>query len=544
MKTPKFVDYWLIRMKITVLFLSFILGVASGESLFPMEESLKIRVNFWKKVYTEVSTNEGFLHDEDDLSIIYTKIKFGEISENAKTKKIKEEKKRWGEVFDSILKNKKIQLSREEAEISERIKRFPHKKLKEMARGIRFQLGLSDRYLHGLEESYKYLEEIKDEFKTLGLPVDLAYLPHVESSFNYKAYSKVGAAGIWQFMRPTARLYKLKQDYLVDERRDPLRATEAAAKLLSDNYKRFKSWPLAITAYNAGANSVGRAIITTGSRDLTVILEKYETGYFGFASKNFYATFLAAREISENPKAYFKNIQKRSHPPFQIIKVSERTKISQLAKNYKIDSEDLEDYNLALRPIVFKKDLFIPKGYLLKLPSNAILVNPVKIATVPKLKKQGRSISSVTPLKESQQTYKIQVEPDETLGHYADWSLIPQEKILEINKTLKTMYVGKELFLPLEGPNLVRFKKKRSQYHAAIQRSFFDKYKVEGISTYEVKKGDTLEKVTGKLEVPLWLFKKYQKKFKLNKLKVGDTLEIPQIVSVNDPGKSRSTPNQ
>jgi membrane-bound lytic murein transglycosylase D len=526
-------------MKITVFLFIYFIGAAFGESTFPMDESLKKRMNFWKKIYTEISTNEGFLHDEDDLSIVYTKIKFGEISEKSKINKIKEEKKRWGEVFNSILKNKKIQLSKEEAEIYERIKRFPHKKLKEMAREIRFQLGLSDRYLHGLEESYKYLDEIKDEFKTLGLPAELAYLPHVESSFNYKAYSKVGAAGIWQFMRPTARLYKLKQDYLVDERRDPLRSTEAAAKLLRDNYKRFKSWPLAITAYNAGANGLANAIIKTGSRDLSVIFEKYGRGRFGFASKNFYATFLAAQEISENPQLYFKNIQKRSHPPFQIIKIPERTKISQLAKNYKINSEDLEDYNLALRPIVFKRDLFIPKGYLLKLPSSALLTNPVQIAEAPKSKK--RAISSV---KENNEIYKIQVEPDETLGHYADWSLIPQEKILEINKMPKTMYVGKEILLPLDGANLERFKKKRSQYHARIQKSFFNKYKVEGVSSYEVKKGDTLEKVMGKLDVPLWLIKKYQKNVKLNKLKVGDTLEIPQIVSVNDALKSRSTPSQ
>ncbi len=386
MKTPKFVDYWLIRMKIIVLFFVLILEVALGDSLFPMDEVLRKRMEFWKKIYTQVSTKEGLLHDEHDLSIVYTKIEFGDISEKAKTKKINDERERWEEVINSIIKNKKIEFSKEESEIFDRIKRFPHRKLKEMAREIRFQLGLSDRYLHGLEESYKYLEEIKKEFKTLGLPAELAYLPHVESSFNYRAYSKVGAVGIWQFMAPTARLYKLKQDYLVDERRDPLRSTEAAAKLLRDNYRKFKSWPLAITAYNAGPNGVGRAIIKTKSRDLSVILEKYETGNFGFASKNFYATFLAALEISKNPKVYFKNIQKRSHPPFQTVKVPERTKISQLAKNYKIDLDDLEDYNLGLRPSVFKKDLYIPKGHLLKLPSNAILVNPVKIASAPKLK--------------------------------------------------------------------------------------------------------------------------------------------------------------
>lgn len=526
--------------------------------LFPLDENLKRRVDFWKKVYTEVSTKEGFLHDEDDLSIIYEKVNIEGLSEKQITKKIKEEKKRWAEVITSIYKEKKIAMSLDEEKIVERIKRFPYRKLKEMARDIRFQLGLSDRYFHGLQESYKYLDEIKQEFRELGLPEELAFLPHVESSFNYKAYSKVGAAGIWQFMGPTARLYKLKRDYLIDERRDPLISTRAAARLLRDNYKRFKSWPLAITAYNAGPNGVSRAIIKTKSRDLSEILERYDRGRFGFASKNFYATFMAANEISQNPQTYFKNIQKKSHPPFEIIKVSKPTKISDLAKTYKLDLDDLETYNLALRPVVFKRNMSIPKGHLLKIPAGSLVDKKIEIAELEKAptskkkiskpapkKTRIRTIASLPDSKEGKNLYKIKVEPDETLGHYADWSLVPQEKILELNINLKkSMSIGVEISLPIEGPNLDRFIKKRSEYHAKIQESFFNKYKIDGVMAYQIKKGDTLEKVTGKLEIPLWLVKKYHKDLKLNKLKVGDTLDIPRIVSVSAPNKSPSRPNQ
>ena len=102
------------------------------------------------------------------------------------------------------------------------------------------------------------MKEIKRIFKEVGVPEELSVLPHVESSFQLQAYSSAGAAGIWQFTRSTGRLY-MKVGYEVDERRDPIVAAYAAAKLLKHNYKQLKSWPLAITAYNHGVNGMKRA---------------------------------------------------------------------------------------------------------------------------------------------------------------------------------------------------------------------------------------------------------------------------------------------
>ncbi len=546
---------------------------------------MQTRVDFWKKVYTEISTTEGFLHDEDDLSLVYEKIRTEGLSDKARIKKVKDEKKRWAEVILSVFKKEKLNYSPEEVRILKRIENFPKNKIIELARGIRFQSGLSDRYFHGLEESYKYLEEIREEFKQLGLPEGLAYLPHVESSFNYKAYSKVGAVGIWQFMWGTARLYKLKRNHLIDERRDPLISTLAAAKLLRDNNKRFNSWPLAITAYNSGPNNVARAIIKAKSKDLSEILKKYERGRFGFASKNFYATFLAVLEISENPKKYFKSFQKREHPPFDTFTLPQNTKVSHLSKIFKLDLAEIENHNLALRPHVFKKDLFLPKGFILKVPKDVleeakmvkisegnkrtIASKNVKLVKISK-EKPNKELAKRRPIKEpikrtiaskdvledvklvkiseekpvgdtvsvENELYKIKVEPDETLGHFVDWSLIPKEKVMELNKPLK-MNVGAVIFLPITGKSLDRFLSKRVQYHNSIQKSFFNKYKIEGVSQYEVKKGDTLEKLTGKLDMPLWLIKRYQKK---DFIRVGETLEVPRIVQVNEksrPGQSQ-----
>ena len=134
-------------------------------------------------------------------------------------------------------------------------------------------------------------------------------LPHVESSFNPRAYSKVGAAGLWQFMRSTGRRY-MRIDGAVDDRLDPFRSTEAAAQLLAYNYRVLGTWPLALTAYNHGTAGMRRAKETLGTDDIVRIVRNYTSRTFGFASRNFYVSFLAALEIDRNPEKYFGSLQK------------------------------------------------------------------------------------------------------------------------------------------------------------------------------------------------------------------------------------------
>ena len=107
-------------------------------------------------------------------------------------------------------------------------------RLLQATRTIRFQLGQADRFRAGLVRSGAWVGHIADALANLGLPPEIAALPHVESSFNPAAYSKVGAAGLWQFMRSTGRRY-MRIDSVVDERLDPFRSIEAAAQLLAYN---------------------------------------------------------------------------------------------------------------------------------------------------------------------------------------------------------------------------------------------------------------------------------------------------------------------
>ncbi len=134
----------------------------------------------------------------------------------------------------------------------------------------------------------------------------------VESMFNPQAKSKVGAYGLWQIMPNTAKLYGLNVDENVDERGDTRRATHVAAQLLAENYRSLQSWPLAINAYNSGQGTLQAAIRQLGTRDIGTIIQQFRGGVYGFASRNFYPSFLAALEVYNNYPRYFGTLRRES----------------------------------------------------------------------------------------------------------------------------------------------------------------------------------------------------------------------------------------
>jgi membrane-bound lytic murein transglycosylase D len=202
------------------------LGSLARADSIPRPEGIQPDVNFWIRVYTEVTTNEGFLHDERNLSVVYDTVKFG-AGTSARERQRLVDDRRDGHI--AALRRIIAALPTESgrAALSAEDKRILDMwganvspiLLRDATTRIRFQLGQADRFKEGLIRSSSWDTHIAETFANQGLPPELAVLPHVESSFNAAAYSKVGAAGLWQFMRSTGRRY-MRVDDAVDERLD------------------------------------------------------------------------------------------------------------------------------------------------------------------------------------------------------------------------------------------------------------------------------------------------------------------------------------
>ena len=345
--------------------------VRAAEDAMPRPADLEPAVQFWIRVYSQIDTNSGFLHDDENLSVVYETLHFSPSSAPHERQKIVETARdHYVEVLRHIA-GATGPFSAEEQRVRDLWgAQGTSERLLEAVDHIRFQLGQSDRFREGLRRSGAWQQHIADTLASMGLPPELAVLPHVESSFNPAAYSKVGAAGLWQFMRSTGRRY-LHIDSSVDDRLDPFRSTQAAAQLLSYNYHLLGTWPLALTAYNHGAEGVRRAKETLGTDDIVTIIHNYKSRTFGFASRNFYVSFLAALEIDHNPEKYFGNVEPNHALKFQEIVVPAYVQLASLSHALKIDPQKLEALNPALLPAVWNGQRHVPKGYHLRLPVDA-----------------------------------------------------------------------------------------------------------------------------------------------------------------------------
>ncbi len=367
-----------------LLLFALVIGVDAHASTatekFPEPDDLRSTVAFWMRIYLEVTGDAGFLHDSRRPGIVYETVEFrGITGRRARQRKVDERRRHWRGALGRLGRGRAPRDDDERGilrmfELD--LGRAPTvKELRAASQRVRFQLGQRDKFRQGLIESGAYEDEMRAIFRDLGLPEDLAYLPHVESSFNVRAYSKYGAAGVWQFMRSTGRRY-MTIDYIIDERLDPIRATRAAAELLRDNYESLGSWPLAITAYNHGDAGMRRAKRRLGTDDIVEIIEKYRSRTFGFASRNFYAQFLAARKIMQSYPSYFGPLQRATPEAVDTLTLPFYVDVDDLQENLGVTPAVLKEFNLALRPPVYRSGKRIPKDFTLRLPAGTLLPDP------------------------------------------------------------------------------------------------------------------------------------------------------------------------
>ena len=292
------------KMKLSLTRIIFVtLALASpalaGNLDLPVE-GLESRVEFWKKVFTQYGADDIIIHDRVRVNLIYDITDESNVKSRTSAVKLalQEIRQNLQAPGDLSLNAKQIH-----AAILENGVPMSASTLNDLIDNIHTQRGIKERFRQGIIRSGRYTEDFQAIFEKAGIPAEIALLPLVESSFENRAFSKAGAAGIWQFMRSTGRLY-LKVTSKLDERLDPMKATRAATRLLNDNYRALRSWPLAITAYNHGKAGMMRAQDAHGS-EITEIIDNYRGKTFGYASMNFYAELLAAIDVYKNYPQYF-----------------------------------------------------------------------------------------------------------------------------------------------------------------------------------------------------------------------------------------------
>ncbi len=357
-----------------VMVLLLLLGSpAIADELFPQPAELQPDVDFWIAIFTEVSVDEGVLHDNRDLAIIYDRLAMpAELSRKQRQRRVAARRKQIQAALRVLASGKREQLSAEEARI---LALWPsgvgNDTLAAAAQRIRYQQGLRERFRDGLRRSGRWRAYVNEQFTALGVPTEIAALPHVESSYNPAARSHVGASGIWQFTRSTGRRF-MRVDHVIDERNDPFAATRAAGQLLAYNYSLTGNWPMAITAYNHGLAGARRAMKQFGDTAYVDILRNYKGRTFGFASRNFYVAFLAAKEVDQNTERYFPGVQYEPPVDYSIASLPAYVPAADLSRALGVSEAQLRKHNSGLQATIWQGSKYIPKGYPLRLPNDAL----------------------------------------------------------------------------------------------------------------------------------------------------------------------------
>ena len=497
--------------------------VEAQDELFPRPAELEPAIRFWTRVYTEIDTTEGFIHDSLRMDIVYQTVHTGDLSSRERRRRIERAQEVTRNILTKLAGGTREGLNGEEERILEL---FPsgtsNAEFRAAAGRLRFQLGQADRFRAGLVRSGTWKPYIHEVLATRGLPPELAALPHVESSFDPTAYSKVGAAGLWQFTRSTGVRY-MRIDHIIDERRDPFFATDAAARLLADNHSVIQSWPLALTAYNHGLAGMRRAVQQQKTADIATIVAKYQSRSFGFASRNFYTAFLAALEIDSNPERYFPNLKIDPPSDTETIRVPGFMTVDTLADALNLRENTLRNLNPALTDIVWSGDKYVPQGFELRVPRETAAVAEALLGTID----ADKLFAAQRPDREHR------VQRGDTLSKIAAEYRVSLAALMRVNgMTNRSMIrVGQMIRLPTDDATappdatLVRAEVPSSDAGAPAVTPTLASTSAEGV--YVVRRGDSIERIATRLGVDAQALIAANGIRNRNVIQVGQQLIIP-----------------
>lgn len=313
-----------------------------------------------------------------------------------------------------------------------------------------FTTSLRDRFELWLSRAGRYIDIMKEILIQHGLPKELVFLPLIESGFNTHAYSRMRAVGPWQFIASTAKKYGLTINWWIDERRDPIKSTEAAARYLKDLYEMFNSWHLAMAAYNAGEGKVLRALRKTREDDYWILLQKKP--YLKRETREYVPKFIAASLIALEPEKYgFNNIEYSNPVEFTEVTIESPVDLEIIARAAETDLQTIKDLNPELKRWCTPPDQAF---YTIRIPADKKDIFLENLSKIPKEERYSFSIHIV--------------KKGETVSKIAKRYRIPESAIYGLNPEIKgkVLTAGQELKLPPQGfkPDPDDFKKIRRSY--------------------------------------------------------------------------------
>lgn len=357
-----------------------------------------------------------------------------------------------------------------------------------------------------LARAGRYIPMIQKVFAEEGLPLDLAYLAMIESGFNVRAYSWAHAAGPWQFIESTAKLYGMRNDWWIDERCDIEKATHAAAKHLKYLHTRFDGdWYLAVAAYNAGGGKVRKAIKTCGSRDFWQLVDgkvlREET-------KNYLPKLIAALKIVKDLEGNgFGDLDLYEPLNYDTVLVPTSTDLDVVARLCDVDYATIKALNPALKrwstpPGVVDYRLNIPFG----------------------MAEQFQQLYAALPVEERARYHRHEIKSGDTLGRLAKRYNIQIDDIITLNniKDPRALKIGQNLILPLQ-----------ENFTSLPVDSLADNYQRSYRKTYTVRSGDSLWKIAKRFGVS-------EKDLRVwNRLGWSNLLRPGQKLAVAKPGRTQ-----
>jgi membrane-bound lytic murein transglycosylase D len=335
---------------------------------------------------------------------------------------------------------------------------------------------LRDWVQASLQRGARYLPMIQNVFRAEGLPLDLAYVPLIESAFKPNALSRAKAKGVWQFMKDTALENGLRHDWFVDERADPEKATVAAAKYLRTLHNMFEGdWHLALASYNGGPGRVQRALKRAGVSTFWELSET--TRYLPRETREYVPMILAAIIIARNPAQYGFETAPADPVAYERVTVPAATDLRRLAEWIGTPVDELQLLNPELRRLTTP---LRTAGYEIKVPVGTAQAIAERLLTAP-------------PPELTAVRWHV-VKRGETLASLARRFKVTRSELAEANQVSRSarLTVGQELVIPRAPAPLVSGRNLRTSPDAARVAATSPRPSRSAPSFYTVRKGDTL----------------------------------------------------